>query len=80
MILNTHVYCYLMFYEFVGSVVLTSGYSDGSGPIFLDQLDCSGSEESLLDCPSGRPVGLHQCDHTMDVGIRCQGMYCLYVL
>ena len=62
-----------MFYIFVGSVVLTSGYSDGSGPIFLDLLDCFGIEESLLNCPTGHPVRLHQCDHTMDVGIRCQG-------
>ena len=71
-----YVYTWLLnFFVCLASQILTSGYSDGSGPIFLDQLDCSGSEESLLDCPSGRPVGLHQCDHTMDVGIRCQGTY-----
>jgi len=57
------------------SVILTSGYTTGSGPIFLDQLTCSGTEQSLLDCSSGRPVGLHQCDHSMDIGLTCQGVY-----
>ena len=52
-----------------------TGYSVGAGPIFLDQLNCLSSEESLLDCPLGRPVGLHRCNHSMDVGLRCQGMF-----
>ena len=56
-----------------GSAILSFGYSVGSGPIFLDQLACSGAEQSLLSCSSGRPVGLHQCNYTMDVGLKCQG-------
>ena len=52
---------------------MTSGYENGAGPIFLDQLQCTGSEQSLLECGMGRDVGLHRCDHSMDVGIRCTG-------
>ena len=55
------------------AVVLMSGFEAGSGPIFLDQLRCSGSEASLLDCDMGRSVGLHRCNHTMDVGVTCTG-------
>ena len=58
----------------LASQILTSGYTVGDGPIFLSQLLCSGSEQSLLECSSGYPVGLHRCDHSMDVGLHCLGM------
>ena len=47
----------------------------GSGPIFLDQLQCSGSEQSLLDCSTFTDVGLHSCNHAMDAGVKCRGLY-----
>ena len=53
--------------------ILTSGYESGSGPIFLDQLQCSDSDQSIFECGMGRAVGLHRCNHSMDVGIRCTG-------
>ena len=53
--------------------ILTSGFEEGSGPIFLDQLQCSESDESLLHCAMGRTIGLHHCNHSMDVGIKCSG-------
>ena len=54
---------------------LIYGYSAGTGPIFLSQLECSGQEQSLLDCSSGLPVGLHQCDHAADVALQCLGTH-----
>ena len=66
-------YLYLLSCHIPGAVVLTSGFETGSGPIFLDQLMCSGTEESLLECSMGRAVGLHQCNHSMDVGLTCSG-------
>ena len=50
-------------------------FGSGSGPIFLDQLHCSGSEQSLLDCPTFTDLGLHNCDHSMDAGVKCRGLY-----
>ena len=47
---------------------------NGTGPIFLDQLQCVGSERSLLQCEMERDVGLHQCGHSMDVHVRCAGI------
>ncbi len=48
----------------------------GSGPIFLDQLACSVSSESVLECDRFfAPTGLHGCDHSMDVSVRCTGEY-----
>ena len=45
-----------------------------SGPIFLDELRCTGNEQSLLDCPTGiSEVGLTNCDHSQDVWVKCRG-------
>ena len=45
-----------------------------SSPIFLDELRCSGDEQSLLDCPTGiSEVGLTNCEHSQDVWVRCRG-------
>ena len=51
----------------------TADFGEGTGPIFIDELHCSGMESDLLDCPSFQPVGLHHCDHTMDAGVKCIG-------
>ena len=48
-----------------------AGFGNGSGMIVLDDLDCSGSEGSLFDCPSDSSVLVHNCDHSEDAGVRC---------
>ena len=50
-----------------------SGFSPGHGPIFLDQLDCSESDSSLLECRRFTPLGLVTCEHTQDALVRCIG-------
>lgn len=45
----------------------------GTGPIFLTTLGCLGNENSLLDCHSFLPTGIHNCDHSQDVWIKCIG-------
>lgn len=53
--------------------VTSAHFGEGNGPIFLDQVQCIGNEENLLDCERGAVLGEHMCDHSEDVGIRCQG-------
>ena len=50
------------------------GAGEESVPIWLDNLQCTGSEASLLECPRGRnlEVGEHNCKHREDVGVRCK--------
>ena len=40
-------------------------------PIHLDELQCLGSEETLLNCTHSG-ISVHDCDHPEDVGIICQ--------
>ena len=57
-----------------GAIVLSrTQYSVGSGPVFLDNVGCQGTESSLLECyHSG--IGVHNCQHDDDVGINCSCM------
>lgn len=50
-------------------------------PIYLQNLRCDGSEDTLLDCDAS-PIGTRDetCSHKRDVHIRCEGEDNLYVL
>lgn len=57
------------------SIVARDYIGVGTGPIFLDQLYCSESDQVLQSCRRGaNPIGLTECDHTQDVQIMCKGL------
>ncbi len=58
----------LLFLNTGASSFDSSQFGQGSGPIFLDEVDCSGSEERLLDCSH---TSSHDCLHIEDVSVRC---------
>lgn len=47
-----------------------AGYGQGSGPIWLDNVQCSGTERRLLECTSAT-LGSHNCAHSEDAGVTC---------
>ena len=49
-------------------------FGNGSGPIYFDELDCYGTEESLTLCNRFSPLGLYECDHSEDAGVVCKGI------
>ena len=58
----------------IGAVSLSYAYfGQGTGAIHLDDVQCSGSETSLLQCPHS---STHNCGHYEDAGIRCPGESC----
>uniref|UniRef100_A0A8C6EF83 SRCR domain-containing protein n=1 Tax=Moschus moschiferus TaxID=68415 RepID=A0A8C6EF83_MOSMO len=48
-------------------------FGAGSGPIWLNTLDCRGKESHVWKCPS-QGWGLHNCSHENDAGVVCSGM------
>lgn len=67
---------FLFFYKYlsqhiIGATALTGvSVPIGSGPIWLDDLGCTGSERTLASC--GTPIfGNHNCIHSEDAGVRC---------
>ena len=58
-----------------GSVSFSSAhFGTGVGPIFLDDVGCTGSENKLTDCPSNFFVSCNN-GHSEDAGVRCQGSF-----
>jgi len=58
----------------LGSQALTTGFTNAGGdvPIWLDNLNCRGSESALFACGRGTDVGTHDCDHSEDAGVCCR--------
>ena len=54
-----------------GAQAQTSAYyGQGTGPIQLDNVQCTGSEVNLLQCSHST---IDNCGHSEDAGIRCRG-------
>ncbi len=53
-----------------GQALSEAHFGRGSGPIFRDDVMCTGGEARLVDCPSGRQ-GWHNCNHGEDAGVMC---------
>ena len=61
-------------YDHLFSGVRVTGngqFGPGSGPIFLEQVNCDGNEDRILDCSAS--YGLHSCTHADDVAVVCEG-------
>ena len=54
----------------VAAALRHARFGQGEGPILLDNLRCTGEEESLLDCHH-RGIGIHGCEHYEDASVIC---------
>lgn len=65
------VACKQLGYTGADAALYTLNVVDGTGPILLDDVQCTGTEAKLLDCVTRLPVGSHNCSHFEDAGVRC---------
>ena len=55
----------------VGAVAYSlARFGEGSGPIYLDQVNCVGTEASLGACDA---LNINTCSHREDAGVGCLG-------
>ncbi|XP_072211785.1 antigen WC1.1-like [Excalfactoria chinensis] len=54
-------------------------YGEGSGQIWLDDVNCTGSESNIWACPSSA-WGLHNCQHKEDAGVLCSEFLALRMM
>ena len=63
-----HTPSLLLFY--VGATAFTSAYfGQGTGSIWIDDAQCTGSESRLIDCT--HDTSTVDCGHSEDAGVRC---------
>ena len=63
-------YISLCHYRYQGHQVISNSFGDGTGTILMDDLGCTGSENTLADCYH-RGWADHNCDHDEDVAVEC---------
>uniref|UniRef100_A0A3Q3F3B3 SRCR domain-containing protein n=1 Tax=Labrus bergylta TaxID=56723 RepID=A0A3Q3F3B3_9LABR len=54
------------------SALLNATFGQGSGPIWLDDVGCSGNEISITECRHPG-LGVHNCNHVEDASVICEG-------
>ena len=53
------------------SAISFAFFGQGTGSIWLDNVQCTGNETRLIDCPHDT-IGSHNCFHSDDASVRCQ--------
>ena len=53
---------------------LDSIYGRGNGSIFLDNVVCNGTEDTLLSCEHAGILNSN-CDHSQDAAVKCGGKH-----
>lgn len=63
------VICRMVGYRY-GEAVTGARYGEGTGPIWLDDVECTGTETSLTNCRMSN-WGVSDCSHSEDAGVIC---------
>ena len=67
------VVCRQLGFGSLGTAIGSAYFSQGSGPIWLDSVTCTGSESILIRCGHLGVNITRSCSHFEDAGVRCYG-------
>ena len=70
---DARVVCRQLGYAVAISAPLRAAYGQGSGTIWLDNMECKGDENSIAECLHGG-WGVENCHHGEDASVICTGL------
>nr|XP_039257939.1 macrophage receptor MARCO-like [Styela clava] len=67
---DAHVICKMLGFTIATASRAKAYYGEGTGPIFMDNVDCVGTEDNIWSCPH---IDEHNenCGHSRDAGVEC---------
>ena len=72
---DAQVVCKQLGFGSTGRSISQSSFGQGSGPIWLVNVACTGSESTLASCGHLGINITRNCDHQEDAGVRCLRRY-----
>ena len=67
---NAQVVCNELDLGYAVSAIPNAFYGQGGGQIWLDDVNCVGTEKTIVEC-SHRGWGSHNCNHGKDASVKC---------
>lgn len=62
-----------LFHPIIGSISLRYNYYSAGLPVSIIDLNCTGSEDTILNCPKNALLGQHTCSSNYyAAGVACQ--------
>ena len=68
---DADVVCHQLGYDGALRAVRNAAFGQGTGPIWLDDVQCVGNERSISHC-NHLGLGAHNCRHYKDAGVVCR--------